>query len=184
MTAILYCSFQILTKLSESDPSTNDLRVKSCIIEPSKTLGHSQDSSSDLLAERKMVQVLKDVCSIHNDLCDTCMIAEEYFALKMLTIVGIGFLIIVFNLYYVMEIAFGQIPDEFAAESYKFLIFLMFQVLMNIMGILCIIHSSCAITNEVKISFFLLYLPYFISSHFFGYSNCRTKSVPFWCINY
>lgn len=119
-----------------------------------------------MLAERKLVEVIKDVCSIHDDLCDTCFIAEEYFALKMLTIVGIGFLIIVFNLYYVMEIAFGQIPDEFQDESFKFLIFLIFQVGMNILGILCIIQSSCAISNEVPASFFI----------FFFISNLTNKS--------
>lgn len=74
----------------------------------------------------------------------------------MLTIVGIGFLIIVFNLYYVMEILFGQVPAEFQEESYKFLIFLIFQVAMNIMGILCIIQSSCAISDEVRKTFYIL----------------------------
>lgn len=76
----------------------------------------------------------------------------------MLTIVGIGFLIIVFNLYYVMEIAFGAIPEEYQDESFKFLIFLIFQVAMNILGILCIIQSSCAISNEVRRRFFLFIL--------------------------
>lgn len=139
--------FQILSRLCGSE-STKNFNAKSCT---SKSFKESQDTSTtDLLAERKLVEVIKDVCSIHDDLCDTCFIAEEYFALKMLTIVGIGFLIIVFNLYYVMEIAFGQIPDEFEDESYKFLIFLIFQVCMNILGILCIIQSSCAISNEVE----------------------------------
>lgn len=140
---------QILSKLCGSD-STKNFNVECCTINPSKTFKDSPDhSTADLLAERKLVEVVKDVCSIHDDLCDTCFIAEEYFSLKMLTIVGIGFLIIVFNLYYVMEIAFGQVPVEFQDESYKFLIFLIFQVCMNILGILCIIQSSCAISNEV-----------------------------------
>ncbi|XP_037033693.1 putative gustatory receptor 28b isoform X1 [Bradysia coprophila] len=135
---------QILRNLCGSE-STKSFNVT---ISPLKSFKQSQDSSSNLLAERKLVEVVKDVCGIHDDLSDTCLLAEEYFALKMLTIVGIGFLIIVFNLYYVMEIAFGQIPDEFQEESYKFLIFLVFQVAMNILGILCIIQSSCAISNE------------------------------------
>lgn len=130
----------------------NNFNTKSFTINPIKSFKDSQDSSSNLLAERKLAEVVKDACSIHDDLCDTCFIAEEYFALKMLTIVAIGFLIIVFNLYYVMEIAFGQVPDEFKAESFKFLIFLVFQVGMNILGILCIIQSSCAISTEVNIS--------------------------------
>ncbi|XP_037033696.1 putative gustatory receptor 28b isoform X4 [Bradysia coprophila] len=134
----------ILRNLCGSE-STKSFNVT---ISPLKSFKQSQDSSSNLLAERKLVEVVKDVCGIHDDLSDTCLLAEEYFALKMLTIVGIGFLIIVFNLYYVMEIAFGQIPDEFQEESYKFLIFLVFQVAMNILGILCIIQSSCAISNE------------------------------------
>ncbi|XP_037033695.1 putative gustatory receptor 28b isoform X3 [Bradysia coprophila] len=135
---------EILRNLCGSE-STKSFNVT---ISPLKSFKQSQDSSSNLLAERKLVEVVKDVCGIHDDLSDTCLLAEEYFALKMLTIVGIGFLIIVFNLYYVMEIAFGQIPDEFQEESYKFLIFLVFQVAMNILGILCIIQSSCAISNE------------------------------------
>ncbi|KAJ6650078.1 putative gustatory receptor 28b [Pseudolycoriella hygida] len=138
---------KILRNLYGRD-ATKDLAVKSCTINSVKDFKEPQTFSTELLAERKLAEVVKDVCSIHDDLCDTCVIAEKYFALKMLTIVGIGFLIIVFNLYYVMEIAFGQIPDEFQEESYKFLIFLICQVGMNILGILCIIQSSCAISNE------------------------------------
>ncbi|XP_037033694.1 putative gustatory receptor 28b isoform X2 [Bradysia coprophila] len=147
-------AFQIKQRLSYANGILRNLcgsestKSFNVTISPLKSFKQSQDSSSNLLAERKLVEVVKDVCGIHDDLSDTCLLAEEYFALKMLTIVGIGFLIIVFNLYYVMEIAFGQIPDEFQEESYKFLIFLVFQVAMNILGILCIIQSSCAISNE------------------------------------
>lgn len=100
----------------------------------------------------------------------------------MLTIVGIGFLIIVFNLYYVMEIAFGEIPDEFQEESFKFLIFLIFQVAMNILGILCIIQSSCAISNEVKSNFFSTNSS--VGRLIISFKFCRTKNVPFTFISY
>lgn len=152
-------SLQILRNLCDAESTKNfNTKSKSTIINPLKSFKESQDSSSNLLAERKLGDVVKDVCGIHDDLSDTCLLAEEYFALKMLTIVGIGFLIIVFNLYYVMEIAFGQIPAEFQNESYKFLIFLIFQVAMNILGILCIIQSSCAISDEVRCSSVCVFL--------------------------
>lgn len=66
--------FQILSKLCASD-STKNFNGKSCAISTSKSFKESQDPTSDLLAERKLAEVVKDVCSIHDDLCDTCYIA-------------------------------------------------------------------------------------------------------------
>lgn len=99
--------------------------------------------------KRSEEDTIRSACDIHEELCDACYIAEEYFSVVMLTIVTIGFLIIVFNAYYVLEVTFRQ-KGEIDPETLSFIIFLVYQMFIHGLGLLCIVQNSSAVFEEVS----------------------------------
>lgn len=98
-------------------------------------------------SEKTELSTIETACRIHEDLCDACYITEEYFSIVMLTIVTIGFLIIVFNAYYVLEVLFrhGGLID---AETMSFIVFLVYQMFIHGLGLFCIVQNSSAVLEE------------------------------------
>jgi 7tm Chemosensory receptor len=47
--------------------------------------------------QRNITEVMTQISTIHDELCDACSLVEDYFSAQMLTTVAIAFLIIVFN---------------------------------------------------------------------------------------
>lgn len=94
--------------------------------------------------------IISEACSIHEELCDACYITEEYFSVVMLTIITIGFLIIVFNAYYVLEVAFRH-NGNVDIETQSFIIFLVYQMFIHALGLVCIIQNSSGVIEEVRV---------------------------------
>lgn len=92
--------------------------------------------------------IINEACNIHEELCDACFITEDYFSVVMLTIITIGFLIIVFNAYYVLEVAFRH-NGNVDTETQSFIIFLVYQMFIHALGLLCIIQNSSGVIEEV-----------------------------------
>lgn len=92
--------------------------------------------------------IIRSARDIHEELCDACYIAEEYFSVVMLTIITIGFLIIVFNAYYVLEVTFRH-KGDLDPETMSFIIFLVYQMFIHGLGLLCIVQNSSAVSEEV-----------------------------------
>lgn len=110
-----------------------------------KSAGHS--SSSDQNKTNELLTI-ETACRIHEDLCDACFITEEYFSVVMLTIVTIGFLIIVFNAYYVLEVLFRH-GGNIDTETTSFIVFLVYQMFIHGLGLLSIVQNSSAVFEEV-----------------------------------
>lgn len=108
---------------------------------------NSNFSSTD----KDIISVLDETCRIHEDLCDTCFITEQYFAIQMLTIVSIAFLVIVFNSYYVLEVALGNGQYNKSIGDKEFVVFFVYQMCMYVLAVLGIVQSSHSATIEVKI---------------------------------
>lgn len=101
-------------------------------------------------AKKNILDVLDEACRIHEDLCDTCFITEQYFAIQMITIVAVAFLVIVFNSYYVLEVAIGSGQYNKNIGDKEFVTFFVYQMCMYILSVLCIVQSSQSATTEVR----------------------------------
>lgn len=108
---------------------------------PAKSSSEHPNKSNELIT-------IETACRIHEDLCDACFITEEYFSVVMLTIVTIGFLIIVFNAYYVLEVLFRH-GGNIDTETMSFIVFLVYQMFIHGLGLLSIVQNSSAVFEEV-----------------------------------
>lgn len=103
------------------------------------------------------MSVLDETCRLHEDLCDTCFIIEQYFGIQMLTIVSIAFLVIVFNSYYVLEVALGSGQYNKDIGNKEFVVFFVYQMCMYVLAVLGIVQSSHSATTEVRFFFIIIY---------------------------
>ncbi len=108
-------------------------------------------SSNFSTTNKDILTVLDETCRIHEDLCDTCYITEQYFGIQMLTIVSIAFLVIVFNSYYVLEVALGNGQYNKNIGDKEFVVFFVYQMCMYVLAVLAIVQSSHSATAEVRI---------------------------------
>ncbi|KAG4071157.1 hypothetical protein HA402_007642 [Bradysia odoriphaga] len=97
---------------------------------------------------KDILEVLDETCRLHEDLCDTCYITEQYFGIQMLTIVCIAFLVIVFNSYYVLEVALGNGQYNKNIGDKEFVVFFVYQMCMYVLAVLAIVQSSHSATAE------------------------------------
>lgn len=74
---------------------------------------------------------------------------EQYFGIQMLTIVSIAFLVIVFNSYYVLEVALGNGQYNKNIGDKEFVVFFVYQMCMYVLAVLAIVQSSYSATVEV-----------------------------------
>lgn len=80
---------QILKNLCQQNKLDTDIRCK--IVRPCGICSfYSQP-------QRNITEIVTQISTIHDELCDACSLVEDYFSAQMLTTVAIAFLIIVFN---------------------------------------------------------------------------------------
>ena len=127
--------------------STTKLSSLSCI-RINRPCGISSVYSS---SSKTTFDILTQVATIHDELCDACSLTEEYFTTQMLTTVIIAFLIIVFNTYYILGIFFGNepIPGHHFSRA-EFVTFFSYQILMHFFAVVAIVYVSSAATREVS----------------------------------
>ncbi|XP_053691877.1 putative gustatory receptor 28a [Sabethes cyaneus] len=110
-------------------------------------------SSTFWNTNRYMPEVITRVASIQDELCDACNSVQEYFKVQMLTIVTITFLIVVFNVYYILEIIFTKHMSTTPCTQFQFILFFGFQAMIHAFGVLKIIFvSSLAVQENDKIA--------------------------------
>lgn len=82
-------TIQILKKLCHQNKLDTEIRCK--IVRPCGICSfYSQP-------QRNITEIVTQISTIHDELCDACSLVEDYFSAQMLTTVAIAFLIIVFN---------------------------------------------------------------------------------------
>lgn len=101
-------------------------------------------------SSKNTFDILTQISTIHDELCDACSLTEEYFTTQMLTTVIIAFLIIVFNTYYILGILFGNEPTGHHFSTAEFVTFFSYQILMHFFAVVAIVYVSSAATREVS----------------------------------
>lgn len=112
-----------------------------------KNCGISSIFSSE---QKPLLETIESVAKIHDKICDACLIAEQYFTIQMLTIVTIGFIIIVFNLYYVLEACFENDYSGTHFGTVEFVVFFTYQIAMYTTGIVCVCSVSSGASRAVN----------------------------------
>lgn len=139
----------------KASSTTVEANVDAWITHPN--INHPNHNCSDKItgdqrpiptSNASLLTTIETSCRIHEDLCDACYITEEYFSVVMLTIVTIGFLIIVFNAYYVLEMLLRH-GGDIEVETLLFIMFLVYQMFIHGLGLVCIVQNSSAVQEEV-----------------------------------
>lgn len=115
------------------------------IFEP-ESVSRTNLISCDFHVRPQKHKLVEDLCSIHSDICDICTITEEYFAIKLLSIVGTGFVYILFNSYYGFTIIFMKPLDN---GNSKVLTYLVIQLILVSLGIILTCNSGHNICSQV-----------------------------------
>lgn len=141
------------------------------MIEPeSITSAESIESTSwSIRSKPQMHKLAECLCNIHNDLCDTCSVATDYFSIKMTAVVATGFLSIVLDGYQIYLRLFGTDDTDdtdgtdgtggtdgtdykAVVENQKMIesIYLIMQTVMVFLGVFMVTNSGQNVTNEVQ----------------------------------
>ena len=107
------------------------------------------------LIHRNPTQSLKEITNIHNLLCDICLIIEEYFTYPLVAIVGISFMFILFDDYYILEVLLNPNRLEYF-EAHEFFAFFLIQMLWYVIIILAIVEGSSSTIKQVKVIFVII----------------------------
>lgn len=113
-----------------------------CDIEKLNGIGDVKRGTYDIIAE---------LCRVHEDLCDACYLAEQYFSHQMLTMVTVEFAVSLFNVYFMFDVAYNNnhIPDVDTTEFFAYFIFYTMISTGTLYGLL---RSAEAVTSEVRSS--------------------------------
>lgn len=111
-------------------------------------------SVTDLTTEKKMdtTEMIAELCKIHEELCDTCYLIEEYFSHQMVTVVAINFITFLFNIYYIVEMVVG-LGDFHNAELERtaFIAFFVYYTVVSSVSLLYAVYLSDCTIVEVGI---------------------------------
>lgn len=102
-------------------------------------------------SKRKNHEIISELCRTHEELCDACYLTEQYFNHQMLTIVAIEFVITLFNIYYILEVAFKDNCNILNIGAVEFISFFTFYTFLSFGSICGIVKNATAVTREVEI---------------------------------
>lgn len=100
-------------------------------------------------SNRKKYDIIAELCRTHEQLCDVCNLAEEYFCHQMLTMISIEFFVSLFNLYFMIDMAFTKSPMQ-GGDSTDFLAYFTFYTTITTGSLFCLLRSAESVTKEVS----------------------------------
>lgn len=102
-------------------------------------------------AEIKMgkYDIIAELCRAHEELCDACYLAEEYFSHQMLTTVAIEFVCTLFNCFFMFEVIYNNTTVA-EVNSIEFICYFSFYTLMSMGTLYALLRSSESVTAEVS----------------------------------
>lgn len=100
-------------------------------------------------SKRKNYKVIAELCGTHEILCDACNLTEEYFTHQLLTMVTIEFVMSVFNLYFLIEVAIARIPLPGANQRELYTYFALFGG-VTIGTLFGLLRTADSVTKEVS----------------------------------
>lgn len=87
-----------------------------------------------------------------NDLLDkVCRVGNEYFAYQIFTVVSTGFMTILFNCYYILDV-FIQITKNISRDENSFIWYFSIQAVFYLVEILILVEMSTKLIDEVILS--------------------------------
>lgn len=97
---------------------------------------------------QKRYDSINELCRIHDKLCDVCELTEQYFNHQMLTTVAIEFVVSVFNLYFMIDVAFAKTPMQ-GVDPTEFLAYYTLYTTSSMGIIFCLLRSTESVIGEV-----------------------------------
>lgn len=100
-------------------------------------------------SKRKNSDIIGALCRAHEEICDACDLAEQYFSHQMLTTVTIEFVVSLFNCYLMLDVAYNksQVPGMDTTEFYAYFTFYTLISMGTVYGLL---RSAETVTNQVS----------------------------------
>ncbi|XP_037039145.1 putative gustatory receptor 28a [Bradysia coprophila] len=92
----------------------------------------------------QIYNLVDELYSIHNDLCDTCVIVSEYFSLKIVSVIATGFMTMVMNGYYF--VLSGSQADQ--KDKQVDLVYTSIESICVALAIILACNSASSITTE------------------------------------
>lgn len=99
--------------------------------------------------KREKYDVIADLCRVHDDICDACYVAEDYFSHQMLTAVSIEFVSTLFNLYFMFEVVYTNTMIA-AINKIEFISFFAVYTTISMGSLYALLRSSVLVTTEVS----------------------------------
>lgn len=99
--------------------------------------------------KRDKCDIICQLCILHEELCDACYLAEEYFSHQMLTTVTIEFICTLFNLYFMFEVVYNNTTIA-EVDTIEFLFYFGIYTLISIGSVYAILRSAETVAEEVN----------------------------------
>lgn len=98
--------------------------------------------------EREKCDVIAELCRTHEELCDACNLAHEYFSQQMLVTITIEFVMSLFNVYYMIDVTFAKDPIP-GIDTVALFALLTFYTVICVVTIFGIVRSAELVVSEV-----------------------------------
>lgn len=92
--------------------------------------------------------IIAKLCLVHEELCDACYLAEEYFSYQMLTTVTIDFIGILFNVYFLLDVGYKNTVIE-DVDHVEFMAYFIVYTVIMIGTVFAQLKSAESVTAEV-----------------------------------
>lgn len=107
-------------------------------------------TTSGMALKRDKYDIIADLCRTHDEICDACYLAEEYFSHQMLTTVTIEFVCSLFNLYFIFEVAYNNtIIAE--VDKIEFICYFAYYTVVALGTVYALLNFAESVTAEVSI---------------------------------
>lgn len=155
--SMYYCIMRLIeSRFNYINVHLKDLRMNAaekCISSVDETTFRVDNLCAD--STQKRYDSINELCRTHDKLCDVCGLAEQYFNHQMLAMVVIEFVVSVFNLYFMIDVAFAKTPTH-GVDTTEFLANYTLYTISSMAIVFCLIRSTESVTKEVSFNKLLI----------------------------
>lgn len=103
-----------------------------------------------LAPKRDKFNIIAELCRTHEELCDACYLAEQYFSHQMLTAVTIEFVSTLFDLYFLTDSVYSN-SSIAEVDKIEFICYFVFCMALSLGTVYALLRSAEAVTAEVSL---------------------------------
>lgn len=100
-------------------------------------------------ANRENYKIISDLCKVHEELCDACYLAEEFFCHQMLTLTAIDFSTLLCCSYYIVDAIYNE-NQIINVHRIGFILFFAYYMLLSLATVYGVLRSAGKVTQEVN----------------------------------